>query len=204
METAGRIIRVAREEAGRGGVRPTIVVDEIGIGGGLVDRLQELGEFKVESFNGAAAPRDAKEYPNKRSQAWFDFAERLAGIDLDDDEQLAADLTAPIYKIDSAGRRVVEPKADTKKRLGRSPDRADAVLMAFASMGGAGALMWCYRCEPGHDLTGPNGHPCGPVGGEAVHRRGDLLVSGPEDQPSVDIESYYSSTSTGRRDWDES
>ncbi|MGH2715416.1 MAG: hypothetical protein ACRDM7_16295, partial [Thermoleophilaceae bacterium] len=33
---------------------------------------------------------------------------------------------------DSQGRRVVEPKAETKRRLGRSPDRADAVLMAFA------------------------------------------------------------------------
>jgi hypothetical protein len=51
-------------------------------------------------------------------------------LDLDGDEQLAADLVAPRYWLDSQGRRVVEPKADTKKRLGRSPDRGDAVVMA--------------------------------------------------------------------------
>jgi phage terminase large subunit len=132
METAGRILRVAREEAAKGG-EPVIVVDDIGIGGGLVDRLRELGEFPVEAFNGAGAARDSREYPNARSQAWFDFAEKLGQLDLDDDEQLAADLVAPAYRIDSHGRRVVEAKSDTKKRLGRSPDRADAVLMAFAA-----------------------------------------------------------------------
>ncbi|MGE0026871.1 MAG: AAA family ATPase [Thermoleophilia bacterium] len=148
MQTAGRIIRIAREEAAKG-VEPTIVVDDVGVGGGLVDRLRELAEFPVVSFNGAAAPRDATEYPNARSQAWFDFADRLDSIDLDDDEQLAADLLAPTYKIDSAGRRVVEPKSETKKRLGRSPDRADAVLMAFAplSRGEAGSFSTIPRPE---------------------------------------------------------
>ncbi len=132
MQTAGEILRVARAEAARGNGDVSIVVDDIGIGGGLVDRLRELDEFVVVSFNGSASPRDGREYPNARSQAWFDFADRLGTIDLDDDEQLAADLLAPTYKIDSQGRRVVEPKSDTKKRLGRSPDRADAILMAFA------------------------------------------------------------------------
>jgi len=132
MDTAGRILRVARAEAGKGSARPVIVVDDVGVGGGLVDRLRELAEFKVVAFNGAGRARDSREYPNARSQAWFDFAGRLPGIDLDDNEQLAADLVAPSYRLDSRGRRVVEAKAETKKRLGRSPDRADAVLMAFS------------------------------------------------------------------------
>ncbi len=134
METAGWILRVARAEQAAGDETPVIVVDEIGVGGGLVDRLSETREFCVVSFNAAGKARNAKEYPNARSQAWFDFAERLGQLDLDDDEQLAADLVAPSYRIDSAGRRVVEAKADTKRRLGRSPDRADAVLMAFATV----------------------------------------------------------------------
>ena len=140
METAGRILRVARDEAVKGGERPVIVVDEIGIGGGLVDRLREVREFNVDSFDAAGRARDAKEYPNMRSQSWFDFADRLLDLDLDEDEQLAADLVAPSYKLDSAGRRVVEAKADTKKRLGRSPDRADAVLMSFAPRATAGSM----------------------------------------------------------------
>jgi phage terminase large subunit len=133
METAGRMLRVARAEAAKGRAKPLLVVDDVGIGGGLVDRLRELREFPVESFNGAGAARNPRDYPNARSQAWFDFAEKLASIDLDDDEQLAADLVAPTYRIDSRGRRAVEAKAETRKRLGRSPDRADAVLMAFAA-----------------------------------------------------------------------
>jgi phage terminase large subunit len=134
METAGRILSVARKVAARRqNDPPVLVVDDAGLGGGVTDRLREVSEFRVSPFNSANAASDQREYPNRRSEAWFQFAERLPGIDLDPDEQLAADLVAPSYKLDSAGRGVVEPKADTKKRLGRSPDRADAVLMAFAS-----------------------------------------------------------------------
>ncbi|MBA3584724.1 MAG: hypothetical protein H0W36_09410 [Gemmatimonadetes bacterium] len=93
----------------------------------------------MRAFNAASSPRSVLDYPNRRSEAWFDFSELLPTIDLDRDEQLAADLVAPRYSIDSRGRRVVEPKDATKKRLGRSPDRADAVLMAFAVEGGASA-----------------------------------------------------------------
>jgi phage terminase large subunit len=114
MHTAGSILRVAREEAAKGGDRPTIIVDEIGIGGDLVDRLREIGEFQVVPFNASGRPRNLKEYPNARSEMWLDFADRLADLDLDDDEQLAADLVAPSYRLDSAG---CEP------RSGRSPRR---------------------------------------------------------------------------------
>ena len=41
-------------------------------------------------------------------------------------------MLAPRYAIDSQGRRVVEAKAETKRRLRRSPDRADAVVMALS------------------------------------------------------------------------
>lgn len=106
-------------------------MDDAGVGGGVVDRLRELGEFRVVAFNGAGVARDRREHPNRRSESWFAFAEQLGDVDLDGDEQLAADLLAPAYKLDSQRRRVVEAKSATKRRLGRSPDRADAVLMAF-------------------------------------------------------------------------
>ena len=38
---------------------------------------------------------------------------------------------APTWKVDAQGRRVVEPKSDTKKRIQRSPDDADALNLAF-------------------------------------------------------------------------
>lgn len=125
MQTAGAIIRVVQQNPGA-----KIVVDDDGLGGGVTDRLKELGH-RVTPFRAAAAPIDKQGYPNARSEMWFSLSERLPELDLDPDDQLAADLTAPKYKLDSQGRRVVEKKEETKKRLGRSPDRADAVLMAF-------------------------------------------------------------------------
>ena len=105
-----------------------------------------MGEFRVVAYNASKAPAEENKsknarqgglgggYPNARSELWFEFAEDwLPQLDLDDDEDLLADLCAPEYKIDSQGRRVVEPKEDTKKRLGRSPDRADSVMLMFLS-----------------------------------------------------------------------
>jgi hypothetical protein len=48
------------------------------------------------------------------------------------DEKLFADLTAVNKKYDSMGRLQLEGKEDIKKRLGRSPDRADALALTFA------------------------------------------------------------------------
>lgn len=134
MQTVGAILEAGREVQAEmpNGPAPVIVVDDVGVGGGVTDRLRELGEFQVIAFNGGRAAHEPREYPNRRSELWFAFADELPSVDLDADEQLAADLVAPRYQLDSQGRRVVEAKAETKKRLGRSPDRADAVLLAFA------------------------------------------------------------------------
>lgn len=107
-----------------------IVVDDDGVGGGVTDQLRAKG-LTVHPFRGAGRPHEPDDYPNARSELWFTMADEIGDIDLDEDEQLAADLSAPTYKLDVRGRRVVEPKAETKKRLGRSPDRADAALMTL-------------------------------------------------------------------------
>lgn len=131
-ETTGHMIRIAREvQEENPHAKVRMVVDDAGVGGGVTDQLREKG-FKVTAFNGAEEAIEDDQYPNARSESWFRLSEQVEDIDLDGDEQLAADLLAPKYKLDSNGRRVVEPKDKTKKRLGRSPDRADAVLLAFA------------------------------------------------------------------------
>lgn len=135
METVGNIVEAARE-FNDSGMR--VVVDDVGLGGGVTDRLKEIG-VPVEGFNGGATANEPRLYPNRRSEAWFAFADQIGSVDLDTDEQLGADLVAPKYSLDSQGRRVVEPKDKTKRRLGRSPDRADAVLMAFAPPAPMGA-----------------------------------------------------------------
>lgn len=125
--TAGRVAAIAREYP-EPAVR--IVIDDDGVGGGVTDILREQG-FEVTAFNGGGTPLQGDDYPNRRSELWFVGAEAMPELDLDEDDQLAADLTAPEYSFDSRGRRVVEPKAVTKKRLGRSPDRGDAVLLTL-------------------------------------------------------------------------
>lgn len=147
MVTAGKMIAIARElDPHPLYGHPTLVVDEIGIGKGIVSRLREIGEFRVVAYNAAKAPAETNKsrnqregglgggYPNARSELWFEFAEEaLPNLDLDpNDSELLRDLCAPLYRIDSQGRRVVERKEDTKKRLGRSPDRADALMMCYS------------------------------------------------------------------------
>jgi phage terminase large subunit len=127
-QTVGAIIDASRELREESGAEPRIVVDDDGVGGGVVDLLREKG-YHVQPFNGGARAIEPSNYPNARSEAWFRMARRLPELDLDGDEQLAADLTSPMYTMDSDGRRVVEKKAETKKRLGRSPDRGDMALM---------------------------------------------------------------------------
>ena len=135
VETAGMLLRVARDHVHPLYGKPVIVVDDSGVGGGVTDQLRAAAEFRVIPYNaaGEAATKGIGGYPNARSETWFEFAEdHLPDLDLDEDEDLLADLCAPEYEMNAKGERVVEPKAETKKRLGRSPDRADAVLMLFS------------------------------------------------------------------------
>ena len=126
MRTCGAIIRAAEQCTGT----PRIVVDDDGVGGGVTDRLREQGHT-VEGFRAGAKAYDDKHYYNRRAELWFNGADEMKTLDLDPDEQLAADLVASKYTLDSKGRLQIEPKEKTKQRLGRSPDKADAALMSL-------------------------------------------------------------------------
>ncbi len=76
-------------------------------------------------------------FKNVRTEAYWRFREALnpdqrggSPIALPDDKQLLADLTAPHYTVVANGIEI-EPKDKLVKRLGRSPDRGDAVVMAW-------------------------------------------------------------------------
>jgi hypothetical protein len=81
---------------------------------------------------------DSEGYPNRRSELWFSVAERasenqlsLYKLDADTKREMRRQAMAPTWKLDSKGRRVVEPKDDTKKRIKRSPDDMDAMNLAY-------------------------------------------------------------------------
>lgn len=137
--TAGRLKELAREWGQRSGVdgkRIQVKVDDDGVGGGVVDQRDG---YSFEPVNAGSVPIDAEGYPNRRSELWFTVADRALRGQLDLSRlpaavrsELRRQCMAPRWKVDSAGRRVVEAKAETKKRIGRSPDDADAMNLAFA------------------------------------------------------------------------
>lgn len=117
-----------------------------GHGGSAYDHLRhELPDDRVVGFVGAeASSAQTKDgrlgFINKRAELWWKFREALdpetgAEIALPPDPALAADLTMPRWKLASragAGAIQIEAKLDIIKRLGRSPDRGDAAVMAWA------------------------------------------------------------------------
>ena len=79
---------------------------------------------------------------NKRSETWWKLREALdpsqiggSGIALPDDQELLSDLTSVRFSAVQS-RGVMSIKAETKeevvKRLGRSPDKGDAVTMCWS------------------------------------------------------------------------
>jgi phage terminase large subunit len=133
MRTVGEITKLARQLAAEHDQQPTVIIDDAGVGGGVVDRLRELNEYQVVDYLGARSARHQRDYPNRRSEDWFLLAEILGLLDLDpEDEDLGADLLSPRYTLDSQARRVVDRKDETKNRLRRSPDRGDALIMAYS------------------------------------------------------------------------
>jgi hypothetical protein len=112
-----------------------INVDTDGVGGGVKD---QAGEFRFVAVSAASRPLARKDYPNRRSELWFATAERasegrldLSRLTRESQQLIRRQVMAPTWLIDSQGRRVVEAKAETKRRLGRSPDDADALNLAF-------------------------------------------------------------------------
>jgi CubicO group peptidase (beta-lactamase class C family) len=130
------------------------VVDVPGVGGGVVDRLAEL-ELRVVPYNGGEAPRDKERFVNARAEDFWTLRERFeqGEIDIDpDDDKLAAQLGSIKWDIDSRGRIKIESKDDMRKRGLPSPDRADAMAIAFA--GRANAAPMNVESHAGESLTG--------------------------------------------------
>jgi phage terminase large subunit len=109
-----------------------------GLGAGPCDRLLRLG-YRVAGVNSSSVALDPETYPNRRSELWFSVRERAREKDIDysrlePDQRnvLEREWTTPKWKPDARGRKVVESKADIKKRNGgSSPDYADAANLAY-------------------------------------------------------------------------
>lgn len=133
MELTGRI--KARYDDEKLENRPIeILVDSIGLGAGVVDRLRELG-LPVRGINVSESPALKGTYQNLRAELWFKTREWLAerSCRLPKDERLIDELAMVKYKISSSGKFQIESKEDIRKRGQGSPDVAESLIMTMAS-----------------------------------------------------------------------
>ena len=133
MQTVGRV--KAEYDGLPISLRPAeILVDVIGMGGGVVDRLRELG-LPVRGINVGESPSMGDTYTNLRAELWFKMRGWLEqrGAKLPKNEQLIAELTSIRYSFVSSGKMKAESKDEMRKRGLASPDLADAVCLTLAS-----------------------------------------------------------------------
>ena len=131
---------VAKVEQVLAGSAAFAVVDAIGLGAGVVSRLNELGYHVIRFVAGAKSQKKDRSnsfgFADVRSEAWWNLREMLdpeSGdeVALPPDDKLTGELTAPTYREVSGARLKVESKDEIRKRIGRSTDRADAVMQVL-------------------------------------------------------------------------
>ena len=107
-------------------------IDEVGVGAGVVDRLREQG-YGVRGINVAQSARQKEVFANLRAEGYWRLRELFAAgeIAIPPDQQLVGELVSLRYHHDSRGRVLLERKEDMRKRGLPSPDRADALMLAF-------------------------------------------------------------------------
>ena len=136
----------AKWDATPGPERPVeILVDVIGVGAGVVDRLRQFGlpvigvnvsELPAIHLTNEANPEER--FLNLRAQLWWlakEWFEARTGKIMDtEDGELLKELTLVTYSFTPQTNKVkVASKAEMKKAIGRSPDLADAFVLTFAS-----------------------------------------------------------------------
>jgi len=141
METAGRVAGALYDHSAKA------YIDSIGIGAGVLHRLNEM---RLPAF-GFTASRGTKlrdrsgelGFLNWRACGWWVLRELLdpqvkSSLCLpSDDDALLGELVSPTYQVLSNGRIKIEEKREIKKRLGRSTDKADAIIH-----GVIGPILW--------------------------------------------------------------
>lgn len=131
MQTAG-LVKLEYDDAR---LKPDeIMIDTIGIGAGVYDRLKEQG-LPVRAVNVAESAAVKDRYVRLRDELWWSMREWFEQLScaIPDDPELMAELTSVKYEMTSAGKVKVEAKDDMKARGLRSPDLADSLMITFAA-----------------------------------------------------------------------
>jgi len=130
MHTTGKVVNLIDR------FKPSLVnLDIIGLGSGVYDRLVELKYKQVQGVNVAESARgeEKEKFANLRAEMYKNLSNKFENgeISIPDDLELIAQLSSVKYKINSRGQLQMESKEDMKKRGTKSPDKADALALAF-------------------------------------------------------------------------
>jgi hypothetical protein len=79
--------------------------------------------------NNGSPAKDTDKYADTITEMYFELP--IDTMDLPVDDKLFDEAAARRYSFDKAFRRKVESKLELKKRLGRSPDHSDSLLLAY-------------------------------------------------------------------------
>ena len=126
MTTVGHVIEAIEE------FKPVLtVIDEGGLGYGILDRLNEQ-RYKVRGVNFGWKAKNPVMWLNKRAEMWGAMRDWLKTASISPDRGLKSDLIGPMKKPNSSGAIQLEGKKEMKARGLASPDAADALAVTFA------------------------------------------------------------------------
>ena len=130
MQTVGRTLDLAR----RHNVE-TIYVDEVGLGAGVLDRLNEINDIEAAGINVGNKADNTERYANLRAQMLDGLRERFADNDISipNDDELISQLASLTYTYTSRGQLQLRSKQQIRDSGRQSPDKADALTLAFTS-----------------------------------------------------------------------
>ncbi len=145
MQTTGKTIEIARNHNVN-----TINVDEVGLGSAVVDRIQELSRskeitgIKPVGVNGGNKAQDTEKFFNLRTQMFDGLRQRFADgeISIPNDPELISQLASITYIYNSRGQLQIETKQQIRESGRQSPDKADALALAFTTPKPPEFKMW--------------------------------------------------------------
>ena len=137
MQTAGFLMRYCADNP-----VDVLVVDDTGVGAGVVDRIKEqsLPRTKLVPFIAGQRAMDSTHFVNRIAEVWWEMRLRyMSGeISTDNDPALVGQVSGREYSYESDGRI----RLQSKETMHRSPDEADALAMTFAVKPDGGIRIW--------------------------------------------------------------
>lgn len=125
MQTAAHAVDIMSK-----GAYDACFVDDTGVGGGVTDRIKQLG-YSVVPVNAGCKATNSEMYANLRAEMYGNMRDWLLNADIPEDQELIDELQSIEYGFTAKQQIQLEPKAAMKSRLG-SPDCADSLALHFA------------------------------------------------------------------------